>query len=409
MAVVVAAPPRRALGRVVAAVGLSSLGDWLALLPLVLALEDRTGSGLVVAMLFIALWGPAVVLAGRAGAIVDRDAPARVLARVSVAQAAVALLLALTYTQGTGLVLVLVAALGCGHAVAGPAEFSLVAQLAGDDTRASHGRVETARYAGFTLGPLLGGALAAAGGTQAALLVNAMSFLVVVALVRPLRAAGGGGPLASAPTGQQAPVDRAAGLAALRAEPRVAAALTAVVVSLLFMTATAVADVFFAVDVLGVGELGYGALVATWTLAMAIGAMVLAPRLRRIGLPVAVIAAVGVQGAGIAGPGLWPTFAFALLAAAVGGLAHGTKNVLVRTLIHEQVAEGVRGRAFAAFNGARNAAEMVALLGGGVLLAAFGPRATVLLAGGLPIVVALAAWRRLPVEDRACLGRERRD
>src|SRR4029453_3817810 len=53
---------------------------------------------------------------------------------------------------------------------------------------AANGRIEAARYLGFTLGPVLGGLLAAAGGTRIALLVNAASFLVVALAAQALRA-----------------------------------------------------------------------------------------------------------------------------------------------------------------------------------------------------------------------------
>ena len=65
------------------AVGLSALGDFLALIPLALALEHQTNSGLVVAGLFIALWSPSIVLAGPAGLLVDRTDPRRVVAVAS--------------------------------------------------------------------------------------------------------------------------------------------------------------------------------------------------------------------------------------------------------------------------------------------------------------------------------------
>jgi predicted MFS family arabinose efflux permease len=67
----------------------------------------------------------------------------------------------------------------------------------------------------------------------------------------------------------------------------------------------------------------------------------------------------------------------------VGGVAHGLKNVLFRTLIHERVPERLHGRAFAAFNGLRNGAELGALALGGILVAAVGPRVTLLIAGGV--------------------------
>ena len=42
----------------------------------------------------------------------------------------------------------------------------------------------------------------------------------------------------------------------------------------------------------------------------------------------------------------------------VGGIGHGLKNVASRTLIHARIAPERHGRAFAAWNGVRNAAEL---------------------------------------------------
>lgn len=76
------------------------------------------------------------------------------------------------------------------------------------------------------------------------------------------------------------------------------------------------------------------------------------------------------------------------------------KNVLVRTLIGERVPAELHGRAFAAYNGLRNGAELVALACGGLLVAAVGARATLAVAGAIPVLAALAglvAYRRLSV------------
>src|SRR4029079_9470017 len=57
--------------------------------------------------------------------------------------------------------------------------------------KAASGRIESARYLGYTLGPLLGGALAASGGPDVARLTDAASFAVVAAVavvLRPRRA-----------------------------------------------------------------------------------------------------------------------------------------------------------------------------------------------------------------------------
>src|SRR5918996_1072353 len=76
-----------------------------------------------------------------------------------------------------------------GYGIAQPAEFALVPAAAGEGRlAAANGRVETARYVGFTLGPLAGGALAAAGGMRLGMLVNAASFVVVALAVAALHA-----------------------------------------------------------------------------------------------------------------------------------------------------------------------------------------------------------------------------
>ena len=374
------------LSVLVGAVGLSALGDWLALVPLSLELQERTGSGIVVALLFIAFWSPAIVLAGPAGFLADRYDPRRVLLVVSLAQAAVALSLA--FTSGTAPIILLAALLGIGFAVAQPAEFALVPRVAGEARLAvANGRVETARYVGFTVGPLVGGLLAGAGGLAVAMVMNAVTFLVVGAAAAVVRC-----PDADTCVPAERPEGRAWSGATYLVRDRVLAVVMAVAfVSLLFMTASVAADVFFAKEDLGIGDVGYGALLSCWTIGMALGATLIPRRLASGAVAVAALGAIVVQGMGLAGPTLWlvPAVAFAFFF--VGGLAHGTKNVLVRTLIHERVPTNLHGRAYAAYNALRNGAELFALLGGGILVAALGGRWTLFLAGAIPMAAGLIA------------------
>lgn len=160
--------------------------------------------------------------------------------------------------------------------------------------------------------------------------------------------------------------------------------------SLLFFTATATAEVFFARDVLDAGDTGYGALMAGWMIGMALGAVSVSRRVAASALGIGSLVAIAVQGLGVGLPALWPIFGFTLISYSLGGVAHGTKNVLARTLIQERVPDAGHGRAFAAYNGLRNGAELFALLGGGVLVGLIGSRATIALAGAIPLLVALA-------------------
>jgi hypothetical protein len=156
------------------------------------------------------------------------------------------------------------------------------------------------------------------------------------------------------------------------------------------MTTVWPAEPFFATDVLGGSEATYGLLMATWTAGMAIGSIGLASRVRTERLALAAVVAIAIQGFWLGLPTVILSIPFAAAAYVLGGAAHGAKNVFVRTLIHEQVPHEAHGRAAAAYNALRNGAEMVALLGGGVLVTALGARTTISLAGFVPIAIALA-------------------
>jgi predicted MFS family arabinose efflux permease len=166
---------------IVAAVGCSAFGDFLLWVPVALHLEAMTGSPLAVSAFFLALFGPSVALGGLAGRLADRVENARLLCTVSLAQAAVVALMVLA-TGSLAALLVLTVLLGAGVALSQPAEFALVPAAAGEHRVAeANGLVETARYAGMTAGPLLGGALAAGGLLEVALVLDAATFAAVAA------------------------------------------------------------------------------------------------------------------------------------------------------------------------------------------------------------------------------------
>ena len=360
------------------AVGISALGDMVAVVPVALHLQERTGSGLVVAAVFVALWAPIVALAGPAGLLVDRVDPRRVLIAAALAQAAVASVLA--FTDGTAAVLVLLALLGCGAAVAQPAEFALIPIVAGADVRRANSSVETLRALGFAVGPLVGGFLAAAGGMKLGLLVDAASFVLLGGIAWVLPA------VRRAPAIHLAHGRARDGIVFLVRDDMLRLVLGVAFVSLLFMTASAPAEVFFAKDVLDAGDVGFGLLWGAWTVGMCFGGLVVARRLGGAGVALTMIV---VQSAALAVPTLWLSLAFACALYLVGGTAHGTKNVVVRTLIHERVPARLHGRAFAAYNGIRNFAELFAVVGGGLLIVAVGARWTLFVAGALPFVAGL--------------------
>src|SRR6266511_3913281 len=286
----------RDLRLLVGAVGLSALGDTFAFIPLMLHLQEETGSGIAVASLLIAFWGPLVVLAGPAGLLVDSVESRRLLLGVSLAQAALGAALAFAFVGGLLPILVLAALLGVGLAIVQPAEFALVPVVAGPErVKQANGYVETGRYLGFALGPILGGVLAAGGATRIALLLNAASFLAVAAAAWALRARRRPERVRAA----EGEPDRARdGVVFLFRDRILAVVMSVAFVSVLFFSASTPAEVFFATDFLHAGAIGYGALMTGWTVGMGIGATLLAGRVSPRLLATAALVGVAIQGAG---------------------------------------------------------------------------------------------------------------
>ena len=351
---------------VAGAVGLSALGDWVAIVALGLHVKELTDSGLAVAGLWVCLFGPSVAVAGHAGLLVDRLEATRLLIAVSLMGAVVAALLGLT--AATAAVLALTALLGLVFAILQPAEFALVPVLAGNRIQEANGHVETARYVGFGLGPLLGGLLFSAGGLELAMLVDAATFMAVPGAALALRVRREPRTLADS---ERTPRARD-GIAFLFRDRTLSLAMKVAFGSLLFMSAIWVGELFFVEDVLARGDVAYGLMLSIWTVGMALGALLLSPRVAAGAVAATGLAAVAVQGTGLALPALWLNFAFFLACSFLGGLAHGLKNVMFRSLIHVRVPDRLHGRAFAAYNGIRNTAELGAFAAGGLLVAAIG-------------------------------------
>jgi len=377
------APHRRDLPLLAGAVCLSSLGDLLAIVALALHVHAITGSALAVSALFATTMLPAVALAPLAGRLADRVESVRLLALSSALQAVVALGLAFTTSLAPLLVLALL--LAAAATVSAPAEFALVPAIARDGRlAAANGTVEAARSAGFALGPVLAAVAVGVGGTRLALLADAASFLAIVAAAGLIRA-------------RRLPVPRkhrsAAGRGGTRillADPVLRPVVLAAVGALLFVSAAMTIEVVFATDVLKVGESGYAVLVASWMVGMTIGSV----GARRVAGPLvaaAAMIALAVQGAGFVLQAAWVVLPVAVAGMVIGGMGHGVKNALVRTLLHDRVPADRHGRAFAAFNAARNTAELVALTTGAVLVTVAGARPALVVAGLGPLVFGLGA------------------
>ena len=379
--------PSRDLRLLAGAVALSAAGDLLALVTLALHVHELTGSGLAVSALFATTMVPVVALAPVAGLVVDRVESTRVLAWSSLLQAAVAAGLVLL-SGDLAAVLALSALLAAGATVSQPAEFTLVPVVAGERSGAAltraNGVMETARAVGFAVGPLVAALVVALGDTRAALALNALSFLAIAAAAVLMRARR---PAPHAAVARERAIEGAAILWSDRELRVVVGAATA---ALLFISASMTVEVFYVKDVLHAGDAGYAMVWAVWMAGMAAGAGRLAGRVPPRAMAAGALVALAVQGAGMALQTVWAVLPVAALGYLVGGVGHGAKNTLMRTVIQLRVPDRLHGRAFAAYNAARNTAELGALGAGGLLVTALGPRDALVLAGLGPVVAGLA-------------------
>ena len=134
--------------------------------------------------------------------------------------------------------------------------------------------------------------------------------------------------------------------------------LAAAVGALLFISASLTVEIFYLKDVVGASDAAYALLVCGWMAGHGLGATALARRVPARLVAAAALVALAVQGAGMGLQTAWAILPVAFAGYLVGGVGHGVKNVLLRALIAVRVPAAVHGRAFAAYNAARNTAEL---------------------------------------------------
>ena len=363
---------RRAL---IAAIGLSSFGDELAIVALALRVESLTGSAGMVALLFIVSALPHVLFAPFSGWLTDRRETVQTLRWCALVQAIVAA--ALAFAVGLPLVFLLAFALGALASVTGPSVFALVPLLDEDaDTSRTNAKIEIAKYTGWILGPLVAGVVAHQNGTAAPLLIDAMTFLVLAigTLGMSIRRM----PVAAADAEQEG---ARAGFAYVAGDRLLLLVFIAMGGIVLFAATDNVAEVFFAKDTLLQPSIGYGVLASTWMAGMVIGALI-ARRIAAERAPIWIFGGAVAGGAalvaGAASAALVPAAALFV----ISGAGNGVENVAARTLVHGRVPSALHGRVFAAYMGLLSSTQIIATALGGALVAGVGGQQA-LVTGGL--------------------------
>lgn len=374
--------------RLATAYTVNELGNWLGDIALAVLVYDQTGSPLATAALFIGTrFLPAFIapaLAVRVEPIDTRWA----LALVYLAEAVAFAALALTVSH---FMLVLVVALATIDGTLASTGRSLT-RAAAVSMLDSHGALRSGNAVlnfGFTgaaaAGPAIAGLVVAGLGVQAALLLDAGSFVIVALLLASAT---------SLPAGITAPTRwwsrLREGMRYVATRRRLRALLAAQGVALIFFTAVTPIEVVFAKETLGAGDFGFGALLASWGAGMVAGSVLFA--LGRH-MPLGPLLFVSTLAVGVAYLGLAaaPTLLVGCLFSVLGGAGNGVQLVALISAIQELTVPEFQARVASLLESIAAAMPGVGFLLGGATAALLSPRASYLVAGAGVVVVVIVS------------------
>ena len=382
---------------------LSSFGDDMTLIVLILRVYDLgVGPWSITALLFCAAF-PVVVLARVAGRLVD-SVPFRKLALITALwQASCCVALSLGGPLWTTLALVLL--LQAGHVVAGPTWQALIPNIAGRD---EVGRVVSTSQAMNTVAmvaaPAVAGLTVAAVGYAAPLLIDGATFLALGAAALAVHARRKVGVEPGAADGAETATPFS-----LRADALLWPLIVGLCVFVLAGEVTNVVEVFLVRGTLGASSATFGLVGAVLAAGLVVGSVAAGRNASDPARAMRAALAAGGLALALVTAGLAPTLSVFAVAWLVLGVMNGLLNVDVTTLLLSRTPEPARGRALATVNAMARASTLGAMALGGAAGTLLGPRGSFVAAGAVSTVVAVALVlrvRRFFRESPATLGEE---
>ncbi|MGZ4281318.1 MAG: MFS transporter [Gaiellaceae bacterium] len=348
----------------------SGAGTWLALVALEFDVYQRTHSSAWIAALLIADLLPTFAIGVFAGPLIDRlSRRALMIGSDLVRFGAFA---ALTFTTNATQIVVLAAVVGVATGFFRPAVYAAVPNLVEDeDLPGANSLLQTVDNATWALGSVLGGALAATAGVDAAYWINAATFLLSAALLagipqRLFQEA------AAASHGHWA--DLKEGFALTLSSPGLLTVLVAWNVAMVANAAVNVSEPRLALLTFSGGGFGLGLMMGSAGLGLAVGAYLAGSWIERRGLANVygaslMLMAVGI-GAAAAAPNVWVASACVV----ISGCGNGAAVVCNALLVQRGAPDALRGRAFAVLMSSNVAMLAIGMIVAGKLTDVVGAR-----------------------------------
>lgn len=349
--------------------------DWLVL--------EITDSALALGGAMLCQFLPVLLGGLWGGVVVDRVNTRRLLIFTQAAQAVLAAALAafaLTGTASLAIVYALAAGLGVVTVFDNPARQSFVAELVGpDDLVNAQAMTSLINNVGRLVGPAIAGLLIAAAGVGITFVVNAVSFVAVLASLMMLDVSS----LRTIPVARRAPGQVREGLRYVWEHPELRATIVLAAVVSVFAQNFRVVFPVLAVDTFQGDARVYGWMTASLGLGAVLGALLSAGARTATSWRL-LWTCLGFALANLA-VAVSPGLGSALAAIGVLGVANILFNTLARTILQIHAAPNMRGRVMSV--------HVMVFLGGipvggpliGWLCEVWGPRSGMVIAGGMSL------------------------
>lgn len=377
----------------------SLIGTWMQQVAMMWLVYQRTGSAFLLGLVGFASQIPAFLLAPLAGVLIDRWDRRRTLLGTQ-AGALLQAVLMLALAAATGLptsytiagILALSVFLGTVNALDTPARQAFLVQMI--ENREDLGNAIALNSSMFNaarlIGPALAGFLIDAAGEWTCFLLNALSYVAVLAALLAMRVETQRPARTSVVQGFAEGFRYAFGFAPIRV-----LLVQLGLVSFAAMPLQVLMPVF-ATDILGGGPHTLGLLTGASGLGALAGALLLASRRTVLGLGRQIAAAGLLFGGAMIGFGFSQTLGLSLAILLLAGFAMIVQMAASNTVLQTIVAEDKRGRVMAFYSMAFMGMAPLGSLAAGAIAGRLGAPLTVQLGGALALVVAALFALRLP-------------
>lgn len=319
----------------------SSVGTMLAAVALAIDVHDRTGSGLWVGAVLVVEFLPTIVVGLLFGPLLDRLERRSLMIGADVVRVGVFVGLPFAPNAATIVGLALVAGLATGFFR--PAVYAGIPNLVPDEVLPrANALLQTVENASWAVGPVVGGVLTAADGPKVAYAINAVSFVVSIALLVRIpphllqseRALSRGYWR-----------DLGDGFGAAFRSPSMRAVLVAWGLASFALGATNVATVFIAKNTFSGGNVGYGLVYSATGAGLVLGAFSSATALAHYGVARVYGEALLIMALGSLAVAASPDVWVGALCAVVLGIGNGAAVACNALLVQRGTFDLLRGRA----------------------------------------------------------------